>query len=207
MPAEYYYTTRYGTPLAYARPMQVLAQSGFKSLAGARMFDYGYGTIGHLRLWASCGADVVGVEVDPTTEALYNRPGDIGIIKGVGGAPDGKITLTTGKWPADANTRDVVKNGYDVMIAKNVLKRGYVHPAEPVDKRMMVELGLPDVVFVAAVFDALKPGGCFLIYNICPAPSPPGKPYIPWSDGHCPFERKMLEDRGFFITPTIRMTH
>jgi len=190
---QYYYNTRYGTPLAYARPMQILADSGLKSLAGTRMFDFGYGTIGHLRLWASCGAEVIGIEVDPTAEALYSLPGDTGVIKGIDGAPGGRITLATGRWPADAHTRAAVKTGCDVIIAKNVLKRGYVHPAEPVDKRMMVELGVPDAEFVAAVLDSLKPGGRFLIYNICPAPNPPGKPYIPWADGRCPFDRALLE--------------
>lgn len=196
---QYYYNTRYGTPLAYARPLQILGDAGLETLAGKRALDFGYGTIGHLRLWASCGADVIGIEVDPTTEALYSLPGDTGVIKGTGGAPNGKITLATGQWPADANTRGAAKGGLDVFITKNVLKRGYVHPAEPVDKRMMVDLGVSDSDFVAAVFDALNPGGKFLIYNICPAPAPPGKPYIPWADGHCPFERSLLEARGFRI--------
>lgn len=196
---QYYYTTRYGTPLAYARPMQILADSGVTTLAGTRILDFGYGTIGHLRLWASCGADVVGVEVDPTTEALYSLPGDIGVIKGVGGAPDGRIKLATGHWPADKSTTAVVRGGYDVILSKNTLKRGYVHPAEPVDKRMMVDLGVSDAEYVAAVYAALKPGGRFLIFNICPAPSPPGKPYIPWADGRCPFDRKLLEDQGFEV--------
>lgn len=199
LPEQYYYTTRYGTPLAYARPMQILGDAGLKTLAGAKMLDFGYGTIGHLRLWASCGAEVVGVEVDPTTEALYSLPGDIGVIKGVSGAPDGRIKLATGHWPGDQATRDVVQGGYDIIISKNTLKRGYIHPAEPVDKRMLVDLGVSDAEFVAAVYAALRPGGRFLIYNICPAPSPPGKPYIPWSDGRCPFEKELLVERGFRI--------
>ena len=196
---QYYYTTRYGTPLAYSRPMQILADSGVKTLTGARILDFGYGTIGHLRLWASCGADVVGVEVDPTTEALYSLPGDIGVIKGVSGAPDGRIALATGRWPADKLTTDVVRSGYDIIISKNTLKRGYLHPAQPVDKRMLVDLGVSDAEYVAAVYSALKPGGRFLIYNICPAPAPPDKPYIPWADGRCPFDRELLEKKGFKI--------
>ncbi|HEY3174253.1 MAG TPA: hypothetical protein VGK94_00680 [Candidatus Polarisedimenticolia bacterium] len=31
---EYYYTTRYGTPLAYARPLDILAESGLTGVAG-----------------------------------------------------------------------------------------------------------------------------------------------------------------------------
>jgi len=199
LPEQYYYTTRYGTPLAYSRPMQILGDAGVKSLAGAKILDFGYGTIGHLRLWASCGADVVGVEVDPTTEALYSLPGDIGVIKGVSGNPDGRIRLATGQWPGDKPTSDVVQGGYDIIISKNTLKRGYIHPAEPVDKRMLVELGVSDAEFVAAAYAALKPGGQFLIYNICPAPNPPGKPYIPWSDGRSPFSEALLKEKGFQI--------
>ncbi len=196
---QYYYTTRYGTPLAYSRAMQILGENGVTTLARVKILDFGYGTIGHLRLWATCGADVVGVEVDPTTEALYSLPGDTGVMKGHGGAPDGRVRLATGQWPADKATTDIVQGGYDIIISKNTLKRGYVHPAQPVDKRMLVDLGVSDEEYVAAVKTALKPGGRFLIYNICPAPSPPGKPYIPWSDGRCPFDRKLLEAQGFEV--------
>src|SRR5262245_4560872 len=66
---DYYYTTRYGTPLAYARPLDILASAGFEP-ARRHILDFGYGGIGQLRLLASLGADVVGVEVDPLDRAL-----------------------------------------------------------------------------------------------------------------------------------------
>jgi hypothetical protein len=38
-----------------------------------------------------------------------------------------------------------------------------------------------------------------MIYNLCPAPAPPGKPYIPWADGRCPFPREAWEKAGFRV--------
>ena len=54
-------------------------------------------------------------------------------------------------------------------------------------------------MFVRALYDALKPGGRVLIYNICPAPSPPGQPYKKWADGRCPFARETWEAAGFRV--------
>src|SRR5258706_9918036 len=55
---RFYYNTRYGSPLAYSRPLQILSEAGFKDVAARRIVDFGYGTIGHLRLLASLRADV-----------------------------------------------------------------------------------------------------------------------------------------------------
>ena len=32
-----------------------------------------------------------------------------------------------------------------------------------------------------------------------PAPSPPGKPYIPWADGRCPFPDALWRSEGFRV--------
>jgi hypothetical protein len=207
---QYYYFTRYGTPLAYARPLDLLAEHGLDGIEGRRIFDFGYGGIGHLRLLASLGADAVGVEVDPVLDALYSTSTDTGTIEGVGAA-SGRIKLVHGSYPAEANVRAAVGGGFDVIISKNVLKRGYVHPAEPVDPEQLVHLGVSDEAFVAAFFEALVPGGLVMIYNLCPAPAPAGEPYIPWADGHSPFPRELLEAAGFEVllfdqddTETIR---
>src|SRR5262245_26861871 len=78
---SFYYTTRYGSPLAYLRPLELLAPiEGFGDVAGNKIVDFGYGTIGHLRLLAGLGAEVVGIEVDPLLRALYSEPGDQGRI-------------------------------------------------------------------------------------------------------------------------------
>ena len=72
---SFYYNTRYGTPLAYSRALEVLSDAGLRSLKGLRIADFGYGTAGHLRLLAGLGAEVTGIEVDPLLRALYSEPG------------------------------------------------------------------------------------------------------------------------------------
>jgi SAM-dependent methyltransferase len=188
---EYYYTTRYGTPLAYARPLELLARAGFTDVRGRRILDFGYGGIGQLLLLASLGADVVGVDVDPLLRAMYaERDGAFG---------DGRVHTVEGRWPADGAVRAAVGGHYDLIVSKNVLKRGYIHPSQPVEERKTIRLGVDDETFVRVAFDALVPGGRLLIYNLAPAPAPPGKPYIPWADGRSPFPRELFERVGFRV--------
>ena len=89
--------------------------------------------------------------------------------------------------------------GFDLIVSKNTLKNGYLHPAQPVDKRMLIDLGVTDAEFVQALGRCLKPGGYIMIYNLCPAPSPPGKSYKPWADGHCPFSKSQWKEAGFTV--------
>jgi hypothetical protein len=194
---EYYYTTRYGTPLAYARPLELLARAGFNSVAGRRIADYGYGTIGHLRLLASLGADVTGIDVDPLLAKLYTMPGDQGVIEGAG--RQGRVTIVTGSFPGDTAVANAVGDGLDLFISKNTLKNGYIHPARPVNPRMLVHLGVDEMTYVRTLYRILKPGGFVMIYNLSPAPAPPDKPYIPWADGRCPFPKAMWETVGFKV--------
>ena len=193
---RFYYVTRYGSPLAYARPLEILGQAGFGDARGRKIADFGYGTIGHLRLLAMIGADVHGIEVDPMLRALYAA--DVGPVDGPGDRR-GSIGLHHGQWPAVASLAAEVGAGYDLVISKNTLKRGYVHPAESVNPRMMVHLGVDDSTYVASLARAVKPDGWVMIYNLCPAPAPPGKPYLPWADGRCPFDRGLLERAGFQV--------
>lgn len=187
----FYYETRYGSPLAYARPLEILSQAGFASAGGKKIADFGYGTIGHLRLLAASGAEVHGIEVDPLLRALY--------APDVGTAGSGTIALHHGQWPAEPSLTAAVGNGYDLFLSKNTLKHGYIHPTEPVNPRMLVHLGVDDSAYVAALASAVKPRGLVMIYNLSPAPAAPGKPYIPWADGRCPFERSLLERAGFEV--------
>ena len=188
---EYYYTTRYGTPLAYVRPLELLARFGFTDVRGRRILDFGYGGIGQLLMLASLGADIVGVDVDPLLRAMYaERDGAFG---------DGQVHTVVGRWPADAAVRDAVGGRYDLIIAKNVLKRGYIHPSQPVDERKTIRLGVDDESYLRTAFDALVGGGRLLIYNLAPAPAPAGKPYIPWADGRSPFPRELFERVGFRV--------
>lgn len=191
----FYYNTRYGSPLAYARPLELLAKAGVEDFSKLRVADFGYGGIGHLRLLAGLGADVVGIDVDPLLPVLYSQPGDQGEIPGHGG----KIALITGHFPAGPGIAEAAGDGYDVFLSKNTLKRGYLHPSRPADKRQLVDLGVDDTTFVRAVAALLKPGGWALVYNLSPAPSPPDQPYRPWTDGHDPFAREIWELAGFEV--------
>ena len=179
--AEFYYYTGYGSPLVYARVVDLLGKAGVGSLAGKKLLDFGYGTVGHVRLLASMGCDAHGVDVEPVFHALYSRPGDQGEVLAVGSAPDGKITLHCGRWPAERDVVREIGTGYDIITSKNTLKRGYIHPARHTDPRFLVRLGVDDGSFLRRVHEALKPGGLFLIYNLSPAQNPEssGKPYLP----------------------------
>lgn len=195
---SFYYTTRYGTPLAYVRALDLLAAAGFDDVAGKRIADYGYGTVGHLRLLASLGADVTGIEVDPLLNKLYSMPGDQGPMRS-SGKRAGRVTLVHGSFPGDRAVADKVGGDLDLFISKNTLKNGYLHPEKPVNPRMLVHLDVDDSIYVRELSRRVKPGGYVMIYNLCPAPAPPDKPYIPWADGRCPFPRAMWESMGFRV--------
>ncbi len=219
MDGEYYYSTRYGSPLAYVRALDLIAArdegpaadggfGGAGGFAGKRIIDYGYGTIGHLRLMASRGATVVGLDTDRSLELLYSQPGDAGEVETVAGGGKGHIALRTGRFPVDSRCTpdDLLAVGtaagpaeFDLFISKNTLKNGYINPAQEVDKRMLVDLGTGAPQFLDAVARALRPGGLFMIYNLSPAPSKPGEAYKPWSDGRCPFTKKQVEAAGFEV--------
>ncbi len=190
----FYYTTRYGTPVAYCRALDIAAAlTG--PLDGRAVLDFGYGTIGHLRMLADGGARVVGVEVDPVLATLYSEVGDQGPV----GVRGGSLRLVHGRFPADPAVTRKVGTGFDLVISKNVLKRGYIHPEREVDERMLIKLGVSDAVFCQTVFDILEPGGVFMIYNLSPKPSPPDQPYKPWADGRSPFKAEQLQAVGFDI--------
>lgn len=195
-----YYDTFYGSPLAYARALDLCAGAGFTLYGDKKILDYGYGTVGHLRLLASCGAKATGVDVDPILPVLYSQPEDQGEIKAVvDGAKPGTLKLVDGFWPGTREVYAAAGTGLDLFISKNTLKNGYVHPAEGVDKRRTLTLGVTDQEFVKALFDTVKPGGLVMIYNIGPAPAAADKPVIPWADIRCPFPRAMWEGAGFKV--------
>jgi SAM-dependent methyltransferase len=200
---ELYYNTRYGSPLSYSRALDILFASGLELAPGAKVLDFGYGYAGHLRLLASLGVDATGVDVDPMLRALYSEPGDQGEIPPFpapeGSAKKGRLRLLNGKFPADPAITRAVGAGYDLVISKNVLKKGYIHPDRPAQEKHLIRLEVSDEVVLKSFFAALKPGGKMLVYNICPAPSPPDKPFIPWSDGRSPFTRQQWEAAGFKV--------
>ena len=96
---KFYYDTKYGTPLAYARAIDLLGNAGLTSLRGKKFLDFGYGGIGPLRLIAENGGTAVGLDVDSLLKALYSKPLDTGRING-----RGRIELVEGFFPTDAST-------------------------------------------------------------------------------------------------------
>lgn len=196
----FYYFTRYGTPVAFVRPVEILGKAGIQSTEGLKLVDFGFGSIGQLRALAGAGADVTGIEVDPLLKAMYAaEPGKVARCAATGKGRDGSISLAFGQFPKDAAIVKQVGGGYDAFVSKNTLKRGYIHPEQEVDPRMLVHLEVDDETYVRAVYDALEPGGIFLIYNLCPAPSKPGEPYKPWADGRSPFSKETYEKVGFKV--------
>lgn len=199
--ARFYYTTGYGSPLIYARPLDLVAdKAGWATFAGRKILDFGYGMIGQGRLLASCGAGVTAVDVEPLLHALYSDQSDTGDIDNAQhDRPPGKLMLFHGRWPADENVARAVGDSYDLVISKNVLKAGYIHPAREVDPKFTVQLGVDDATFLNRLHAVLKPGGYAMIYNIAPAQNPPDKPYLPHADGKCPFDRAALASAGFEV--------
>ena len=200
-----YYYTKYGTPLAYLRALEFAVDDSFRDVAGKRILDFGYGSIGHLRLLASLGAQITGVDPDSYLAALYSDARDQGPvalapIAGASRRGAGYLSLVSGFWPKDAKTVEQVGKGYDLILSKNTLKRGYVKPERKVDdKRQLISLGVSDQVFLTAVFNTLAPGGKLVIYNLYPKPAGPKEKYKPMADGRSPFSREQYEKAGLKV--------
>ena len=195
-----YYYTKYGSPLAYMRPLDLVYAQGFTDTGGKLIADLGYGGIGHLRLLASLGAHVTGIDPDSYLSALYSERQDQGNVPPARDArrgATGSITLAHGFWPKDAKMIERVGQGFDLILSKNTLKKGYVKPERKIDKRQMVELGVSDEVFLKTVFNTLNPGGMLMIYNISPKQQEKG--YNPQADGRSPYTREQYEKAGFTV--------
>ncbi len=192
-----YYQTIYGSPLAYARPLDIAAgAAGWESFNEKKIFDFGYGQIGQLRLLAQCGADVTGIESSSLISAMYTLPGDTGEITGGSGA-NGSLRLFQGYWPAGQFARENVGTGYDLIMARNVLRKGPMD-LENVDVRpeLRVRLRTTHEMFLARTNQALKTGGYAIVYNIGGA-GPELWEQFPASDFSCPFTREQWEAAGF----------
>ncbi len=201
---RFFYYTRYGTPVAYVRAIDLAARNGVGDLEGRKVFDFGYGGIGHLRLLASLGSHCVGVDVDPVLDALYNaEPSDTGVVsraRVAGPGSNGSIVVLDGRFPKDRAIKQRVGEGHALVISKNVLKLGYIHPErEPPSPNMLIDLGVDDDTFLRAIRDAMAPGGLFVIYNLYPKQAGPNEPYKPWADGRSPFTKDQFERAGFDV--------
>ncbi|MFO0943392.1 MAG: hypothetical protein U0930_21875 [Pirellulales bacterium] len=183
---------RYGSPLAYARLLDIAMNHGYQPKHKSKVFDFGYGSIGHLQMLARSGLDVTAVDVDALLPAIYDRTsGQVGT---------GSIKLLSGRFPADDALVSEAGAGYGLFISKNTLKLGYIHPTRELpDPRHRIDLGVTDETFLSKVADMLNPGGLLVIHNLCPAKSPADKPYVSWAEGECPFPRALFENHGFEV--------
>ena len=190
------YTTFYGTPLVYARVLELAqTRAGITTIDGADILDLGYGQLGQLRLWAQMGADVTGVEVDPILTALYE---DSELLGDLDGDPEtsGSLRVLECAFPQDEACAKNVGDGYELIVSRNLLKRGYV-------KSMSVTPGFPEPVghgmeddeILGAFYQALSPGGVLIIESLGSAPDPAK----PWSDISNPWDRAQWEGAGFEV--------
>jgi hypothetical protein len=199
-----YYYTKYGSPLAYVRALDLAAELGAIDLAGQRVLDFGYGSIGHLRLLASLGVHTVGVDPDSYLDALYSQPTDQGAVppaRGLYRGAPGTVRLAHGRWPTEANiaTKVAEAGPYRLILSKNTLKRGYLKPERRAPKNQLIELGVTDDVFLKAVRDALVPGGLLVIYNLAPKQAAADKPYLPHADARSPFSAEQFSRAGLEV--------
>ena len=140
-------------------------------------------------LLASIGAHVVGVDIDELLEVFYRDPSDTGVIARSDVVPagaDGSIKLVTGQFPANPEVIAAVGGGFDLITSKNVLKLGYIHPEREANPATIINLGVDDKTFLAAIHRALAPEGLFAVYNIYPKQVAPKDGYLPWATGDCP---------------------
>ncbi len=192
-----YYQTIYGSPLAYARPLDVIAAiAEWDSFNDKKILDFGYGQIGQLRLLAQCGADVTGIELSSLISAMYTLPGDTGKMTGASGNT-GSLRLLHGAWPAGQIARERVAGAYDLIMARNVLRKGPMDRAnKDVRPELRVHLRTSNEMFLARMNEALKMGAYALVYNIGGA-GPELWEQFPASDFSCPFTREQWESAGF----------
>ncbi len=197
-----YYQTFYGSPLAAVRAFDLAASHGFAAgpagLAGRRVLEYGFGSVGQLRLLASCGAEAVGLEVMPLLRAIYAAPGAQGAVEGPGGRR-GSVKLVFGRWPAEPAAALEVGMGFDLVLSKNTLKRGYVAPRFPVDPRQRLDLGVTAEAFLERLREVLAPGGLVLIYNLGSGAAGEGALYDPSADIESPWTREDYAAHGFEV--------
>ena len=200
-----YYYTKYGSPLAYLRAIDLAASNGLNDVKGAHILDFGYGSIGHLRLLASLGANVVGVDPDSYLDALYSQPsadqGSIATARNFSLGSRGSITLAHGRWPGNVElAQKVAKHApYQLIVSKNTLKRGYLKPERRAAKNQLIDLGVTDERFLKAIHDSLAPGGLLVIYNLAPKPAPPDKEFQPQADARSPFSAAQFARAGLDV--------
>lgn len=196
---ERYYATNYGSPIAYATALACAADAGIESFKYKRILDIGYGQLGQLEMLARCGAEVDGVEVDPVVHVLYDLTRLTDLIAAEDGTK-GSVSLHLGEWFANATFRGRVGGDYDLILARNVLKHGYVQPEESMNGFDPIDVGGDPETGARTLFDALRPGGVVVVYNLGGGPwrREDGSYNAP-ADVRDPFGREAWEAAGFEV--------
>lgn len=188
-----YYATFYGTGVAYAPILARAADAlGLDSFAGTKILDWGYGQLGQVEMLAQVGAEVVGIEADPVVHALYAQGEASRDLYDAG-----SIRLLQGYWPTDDAIRADAGGGYDLILARNFLKRGYVNPEGQTPDFTRVDFGMPDRDLLGRLYDALAPGGAVVIWNLGGGPAWVGERYNAAADIRDPFAAGLWEAAGF----------
>lgn len=194
-----YYFGDGDSPAFFVRLLDILAEGETRKLVGRRFLQLDYASIGALRMLAAGGATVAAVSPSSRLRTLYSLPGDQGDVALFAREVGGSVRLFSGDYPADPATRAAIGGGYDAVIAKNVFKRGYIHPAEPVSPDTQKRLGMSDEEFVTTLLGLLRPGGRLLVYNICPPQGSSGQAYSPHADCRNPFPQSLWQAMGFRV--------
>jgi hypothetical protein len=181
----FYFSTYYGSPVAYARALECAGAHGLATLDNAKILDLGYGAIGGMRMMAGAGAGVSAVDVDSTLPALYREPLDQGAMLGIN-ARTGRLTLYNGVFAGNTTLTKLIGREFNLIVSKNTMKRGFMKPAS--GGKALVSFEASDEVLLDTIYDSLAPGGLFVIYNIM-AGFDPGKPA---TDGYSPFTREQF---------------
>lgn len=188
----FYFSTYYGSPLAYARALDLAGTGGITTLNGARVLDIGYGAIGAPKLMALAGARVSAVDVDPLLPVLYREPTDQGTLLGFEGR-SGSLRLFDGVFAGSTTLTKLIGGGYQLILTKNTMKNGFMKPRS--GRKPFVDFQASDEVLLEALNEALEPRGVLVIYNI----SNKFDPARPATDGRSPFSREQFEKANFEV--------
>ncbi len=182
---NFYFSTYYGSPVAYARVIDVAGTNGLTTLNDARILDIGYGAIGGPRKMSGAGARVSCVDGDSLLPALYRERTDQGGVAGFDGRV-GSLTLHDGVFAGDVTLTKLIGKDFNLIITKNTMKMGFMKPSN--GRPPFVSFEANDEVLLDTIYDALAPGGLFVIYNITGALDPAK----PSTDGRSPFTREQF---------------
>jgi SAM-dependent methyltransferase len=185
-----FYARACGTPFEDARALDLVAPPGLTDLTSKRALVLGCVAMSELWMLASLGADAVGVDPDPEIVALYTGA-PLPFSPNVSGG--GRVTFTPSRFFSDPAARSSIGGGFALVVSRNTLSRGRVHPTRPAPAR--IDLGMDDDAFARSLFDALAPGGRAILYNTGVAP--PGAPLLPENDLRSAFDRATWERAGF----------